>query len=277
MTEDAVVPLRVCSFESRRSSEMRSLLERHGCMATIAPSMREVPLHDHAAVFHFLDELRAGRIQIVVFMTGVGAKALLEAIETRFSKDDFFRLLDGVTVVVRGPKPVAILREWGVRIDHRAPEPNTWRELLQMLDEFVPVSGKTIAVQEYGVTNAEFYAALTERGATILTVPVYQWEFPEDPEPLRTAVHDTIAGKFDVLMLTSANQLHHVIKMADAEGVREAWLAAASKCVIASIGPTASETIQSYGLPVDIEPAHGKMGTLVRETAERAAGILSTK
>lgn len=53
--------------------------------------------------------------------------------------------------------------------------------------------------------------------------------------------------------------------MAEAEGVREAWLIAAAQCVIASIGPTASETIQSYGLPVDIEPTHGKMGRLVRE------------
>ena len=270
-------PLRVCSFESRRSLEMRSLLERHGCEATLAPSMREVPLDEHAAVFQFMEQLRAGRIHVVVFMTGVGAKALLTAVETRFPKEEFFRVLDGVTVVVRGPKPVAVLREWGVRIDHRAPEPNTWRELLRTLEEFVPLSGQTVAVQEYGVPNAEFYAALAARGAATLLVPVYRWEFPEDPEPLRQAVHDTIAGKFDVLMLTSANQLHNVIKMATEEVVREAWLAAAAKCVVASIGPTASETIQSYGLPVDIEPAHGKMGTLVRETSERAPGILADK
>lgn len=270
-------PLRVCSFESRRSTEMRSLLERYGCVATIAPSMREVPLDEHAAVFHFVEELRAGRIGVVVFMTGVGARALLTAVENRFSKEEFFGWLAALTIVVRGPKPVAVLREWGVRIDHRAPEPNTWRELLQTLDDFVPLAGKTVAVQEYGVPNAEFYAALASRGATTLSVPVYRWEFPEDPEPLRAAVQATIAGQFDVLMLTSANQLHNVIKMADMEGVREAWLTAAAKCVIASIGPTASETIQSYGLPVDIEPAHGKMGTLVRETSERAPAILAAK
>jgi uroporphyrinogen-III synthase len=118
-------PWRVCSFESRRGAEMRSLMERYGFVATIAPSMREVPLDEHAAVFHFVDELRAGRIGVVIFMTGVGAKALLTAVETRFPKDEFFRWMDGVTVIVRGPKSVAVLREWGVRIDHRAPEPET--------------------------------------------------------------------------------------------------------------------------------------------------------
>lgn len=276
-TSELSAPLRVCSFESRRGAEMRSLLERHGCVPTIAPSMREVPLDEHAAVFHFVEELLAGRINIVVFMTGVGARALLAAVETRWPRAEFFRLLHGLTVVVRGPKPVAVLREWEVRIDHRAPEPNTWRELLQTLDDFVPLKGQCVAVQEYGVPNSEFYAALATRGATVITVPVYRWEFPEDPEPLRSAVHATIAGQFDVLMLTSANQLHNVIKMADAEGVRNAWLTAASQCVIASIGPTASEMIQSYGLPVDVEPTHGKMGTLVRETSERAPAILTSK
>lgn len=276
-TNDIPSPLRVCSVESRRGAEMQSLLERHGFAATIAPSMREVPLEDHAAVMHFLEELQAGRIDVVVFMTGVGARALLTVVETRLPRVDFFRLLRGVTVVVRGPKPVAVLREWEVRIDHRAPEPNTWRELLQTLDDFAPVTGKCVAVQEYGVPNAEFYAGLASRGASVITVPVYRWEFPENPEPLRSAVHGTLAGEFDVLMLTSANQLHNIVKMAEAEGVREKWLAAASKCVIASIGPTASETIQSYGLAADLEPTHGKMGTLVRETSEQAATLLACK
>lgn len=260
---------KICSFESRRGPEMRSLLERHGLQATIAPSMREVPLGAHEAVWAFLEQLQAGSLDVVVFMTGVGARALREALLTRISADEFNTALEQTTVVVRGPKPTAVLREWGVRIDHRAPEPNTWRELLTTLVEFVPLVGQTVAVQEYGVPNAAFYAALEQAGAKVLSVPVYRWEFPEDVEPLRAAIRATLAGEFDGLMFTSANQLHNVVKMAEQMGVRDAWLSAARRCVIASIGPTASETIVSYDLPVDLEPTHGKMGTLVRETAER--------
>lgn len=267
----AIPQFRVCSFESRRGAEMQQLLERHGLAATIAPSMREVPLGEHEAVWQFVDELQAARINVMVFMTGVGAKALLAVIESRVPRDEFFRWLEGTTIVVRGPKPVAVLREWGVRIDHRAPEPNTWRELLTTLDEFVPLKEQLVAVQEYGVPNPAFDAALQHRGARTLAVPVYRWEFPEDPSALVQAIHDTLASRFDALMFTSANQLHNVVRMAEQLGVRDAWLAAAGRTVIASIGPTATETIHSYGLPVHIEPTHPKMGTLVRETAEHLA------
>lgn len=58
------------------------------------------------------------------------------------------------------------------------PNPSNPRDLLQTLDDFVPLKGQCVAVQEYGVPNAEFYAALATRGATMLTVPVYRWEFP---------------------------------------------------------------------------------------------------
>jgi uroporphyrinogen-III synthase len=260
-------PFRVCSFESRRAEEIRSLLERSGLQATVAPSMRELPISENPAAFQFAEDLLASRLDVVVFLTGVGARALFEAIETRFDRAQFLDALQRCTIVVRGPKPVVVLKDWGVRIDHRAPEPNTWRELLATLDAAVPLSGQRVAVQEYGVPNLELYRQLEARGATVTSVPVYKWAFPDDVEPLRAAIQQTLRGEFDALMFTSAQQLHNVVELAEREGCREEWLAAARRCVIASIGPTATETIQGYDLPVHLEPSHPKMGTLVRELA----------
>ena len=62
--------------------------------------------------------------------------------------------LKHVAVVVRGPKPTAVLREMGVPITVTVPEPNTWREILAELDarrDKVPLEGRRVAVQEYGV------------------------------------------------------------------------------------------------------------------------------
>lgn len=269
--------LRVCSFESRKGSEIRSLIERQGGIATVAPSMREVPLDQNPDAFAFAEKLFAGQIDIMIFMTGVGARGLLEVLETRHSQDAFFAAVQKCKVIVRGPKPASVLREWQVRIDHLVPEPNTWRELLGVLDASVPVDGKQVAVQEYGQPNAEFYGALEHRGARVLPVPVYRWALPEDTAPLRSAIRATIAGETDVLMFTSAQQLHNVLEVADQEGLRDAWLAAAARSVIASIGPTASETLRGEGLPVDIEPEHPKMGHLVVATGRSARGLLESK
>ena len=256
---------------------MRSLIERHGAIATIVPSMREVPLDSNSEVFAFAESLVAGRVDVVVFLTGVGAKTLLEVVETRFARETFLDALGRVTIAVRGPKPVAVLREWDVPIAIRAAEPNTWRELVSALAAAGAVDGKRIAVQEYGRPSTELYQELRRRGAAVEPVPVYRWMLPEDLAPLRAAIRDTLNGRFDVLLFTSAHQLDCVLEVAEASGEKEAWLRAARSCVIASIGPTASETIRESGLPVDVEARPTRMGHLVRAALEAAPAILAAK
>jgi uroporphyrinogen-III synthase len=269
--------LRVCSFESRKGEEMRALVERQGGIVTIAPSMREVPLGENPEAFAFAERLFAGEIDIVILLTGVGTRALAEVLESKYSREQFLTAVQKCTIIVRGPKPAAVLREWKVRIDHQVPEPNTWRDLLALLDAKVPVAGKRVAVQEYGEPNPELYEALEQRKAEVVRVPVYRWALPEDTGPLTTAVQRTIAGEFDVLMFTSAQQLRNVLQVAESAGVRDQWLSAARRCVIASIGPTASETLSEAGLPPDIEPEHPKMGHLVQAVAREAREVLRRK
>lgn len=275
--EDGQQKLRVCSFESRRAEEVRSLIERHGGIATVAPSMQEVPLEDNPQAFAFGKALLSSDVDVVIFMTGVGARTLLNVLETRYNRTDLFAALHRCRIVVRGPKPAAVLREWNVGIDHRVGEPNTWRELLALIDAEIPVAGQTIAVQEYGVPNEDFYRELEQRGARVMRVPVYRWALPDDTAPLRAALHSTVAGEFDVLMFTSANQLNHVLQVAESEGLHDAWLIAVRRCVVASIGPTCSEALRSAGLPVDVETSPPKMGHLVRQTFSSAGQILQAK
>ena len=182
-----------------------------------------------------------------------------------------------MTVAVRGPKPSAVLREWQVPIAIRAEEPNTWRELLAAMAAADAIASKRIAVQEYGRPSIEFAQELTSGGATVEQVPVYRWALPEDVEPLRVAIRDTIAGKFDVLLFTSADQLECVLEVAGTLGQADGWVAAARRCVIGSIGPTASETIREHGLPVDVEAVPTRMGQLVNQTLEAAPTNLAAK
>jgi len=256
--------LHICSFESRRANEMRSLIERQGGTATVAPSMQEVPLDQNTEAIAFAEKLRDGGVDIVLFMTGVGARALLDAVSTQFDRDEFLHSLDACRIGVRGPKPAAVLREWGVHIDCRAPEPNTWKEFLTVLEADIPLVDTTVAIQEYGEPSNEFYGQLIQRGARVLPVPVYRWALPDDTGPLLSAIRATISGEFDVLMFTSANQLTNIRTVAESTDRWEAWQAAAQSCVIASIGPTASKALQAAGIPPQIEASPPKMGQLVR-------------
>ena len=256
---------------------MRSLLERQGSVATIAPSMREVPLEENPEAFAFAERLFAGTIDIVILLTGVGTRALGDVLTTKYGRDELLAALQKCTIIVRGPKPASVLREWKVRIDHQVPEPNTWRDLVALLDAKVPVTGQRVAVQEYGQPNPELYEALSQRQAEVIRVPVYRWALPQDTGPLLSAIRATIAGQFDVLVFTSAQQVRNLLLLAETNRVRHAWLASARQCVIASIGPTASETLHEIGLPPDIEPEHPKMGHLVQAVAINALAMLRKK
>jgi uroporphyrinogen-III synthase len=256
---------------------MRSLIERQGGVATVVPSMREVPVDANPEVFRFVESLLARKFDVVVFLTGVGARILLEVAQTRFEREAILNALRQVTVAVRGPKPVAVLRAWDVPIAIRAAEPNTWRELVTALADAEAVTGKRIAVQEYGQPNAELYDELRRRGAQVAAVPVYRWALPEDTAPLNAALCETIEGRFDVLLFTSAHQIDNVLAVAEAAGEKEAWLEAARESVIGSIGPTASEALREAGLPVDIEAQPTRMGHLVRAALEAAPAMLAAK
>ena len=260
---------RVCSFESRRQSEMAGLIERFGGTATVAPSMREVPLEDNAEAFGFGERLLDGEFDLILFLTGVGAKALLEVLELRHSREEIQEAFNACEIMVRGPKPVPFLRDYGIRIDHRAPEPNTWREVLTELERAnVPLEGCRFVIQEYGAPSVELAQELIRRGAKVTSISVYQWALPEETGPLEAAIRQAIAGEFDILLWTSAQQVNNVLEIAQRMGLADQWKQAASQCVIGSIGPTASERIREHGLPVSLEPSHPKMAHLVRESLE---------
>jgi uroporphyrinogen-III synthase len=266
----------VVSFESRRSREIAELIRRHGGEPVSAPSMREVPLDQSGAAVEFARRLREGRIDVVIFLTGVGTRLVAQAVASEMPPVELGRCLTRVTTVARGPKPVAALRELGVAPTISVPEPNTWREVLAAIDERVELAGRTVAVQEYGEENPELLDGLRERGATVVRVPVYRWALPEDLGPLRDGIRRILAGEIDVALFTSATQVEHLFQIAGEESTRLAEMLSRN-VVVGSIGPICSRALERHALRADLEPEHPKMGPLVRETLQRAPAILDRK
>jgi uroporphyrinogen-III synthase len=272
--------LRVLSLESRRAREIGQLIINNGGQPIVAPSTREVAAESNPAELQFATSLLQDQFVAVIFLTGVGTRALVQAVEPVCSREQFVAALSRTTVVARGPKPVAVLRELGVPITLTVPEPNTWREILQVLDqnaEKIPLKGKRVAVQEHGVPSHELYAGLKERGAEVFPVQVYQWALPEDIEPLRQAILSVTADQIDVAMFTSSVQIHHLLQIAQEMELRKELVLALNRSMIASIGPLTSQTLREQGIAVDLEPTHPKMGFLVKEAAEQSASLLSRK
>ena len=273
--------LRVLVLESRRAKEMATLVTTFGGKPLSAPSMKEVPLESNTDALTFADGLERGEFDLVILLTGVGTRTLLATVEqVRGTRESFIQALRRTKIAARGPKPLGVLREIDVPAWLTAPEPNTWRELLAALDSRqaeLPLSGLRVAVQEYGVSNPDLLAALRERGARVVPIPVYQWALPDDLEPLRAACQAVVKGEVDVALFTTATQVVHLLKVAETMGLGAAVAEGLRKIVVASIGPTTSDELKEHGTVPDMEASHPKMGFLVREASERAGELLKAK
>lgn len=265
------------SFESRRSKEMAALIRRYGGEPIVAPSMREIPLGENRAVLDLLPELETGKFDLLIFMTGVGTRTLNETLGTQCSQERITAALRRVTLVTRGPKPVAALKELGLEAAITAPEPNTWRELLAALSAQLDLRGKRIAVQEYGISNPQLVAGLEKLGASVASIPIYRWALPEDLEPLRRATGTILRAEADVALFTNGAQVEHLFKVAAKDHAEDALRTALQKIVLASVGPICTEALEQFGLKPDLEPAHPKMGALIAECAASARRILAAK
>lgn len=272
--------LRVLSLESRRATELASLITTYGGKPLVAPALREVPLESNTEALDFAAALVRDEFDITIFLTGVGTRSLVSAVERQCPLEVFAAALARTRVVARGPKPLAALRELHVPVWAAAPEPNTWREVLAVIDDKLDrqsLTGLRIAVQEYGISNAALLEALRARGAQVTRVPVYRWALPENLAPLKDAVAAVADGQVDIVLFTTGVQIVHLWQIAE-QMQREGDLRRGlGRAVIASIGPTTSEELHRHGLRADLEPSHPKIGVLVRETAERAADLLRAK
>lgn len=267
---------RVLILESRRARELAAIVTSYGGVPISAPSMREVPIESNTEAAGAVRAVIAGAFDVVVLLTGVGTRAWLDVADRVVgAREAFVEAMTRARVAVRGPKPLAVLRELQVPAWVVAPEPNTWRDLVAALDETGPdaLRGMRVAVQEYGATNADLLDALRRRGAQVTRVPVYQWDLPEDLQPLRTGIMRLVNGEVDVALFTTGTQAVHLMQVAESMQLAERVRGALARALVASIGPTTSEELERQGIERRLEASHPKMGFLVREAAELLSGL----
>lgn len=258
----------IVSFESRRAPEMQRLIERHGAVSLVAPTLREEAVAD-PSVGELYEALVRHEIDGLVLLTGVGLRALVTALEAHAPREEVVRRLGALRLGARGPKVQAALKELGLREYTMAPEPYEWTDLLGVLEGAWPLAGMRLFLQEYGVPHPELVAALSERGAVVASVRVYEWKLPDDLAPIHRAFEALASGTARAALFTSAPQLERVLSIAESLGRKDEIVRAFTNTVVGSIGPSCSARLRKYGIRVDVEPEHSHMGHLVRDVLAR--------
>lgn len=259
---------RVALLESRKGQELAAILRSSGGEPYLVPSLVEIPLDCKSEVDEALSKLASGRYTAIVFLTGVGANALIENANALGRGPEFLALLENLTTICRGPKPVAVLKRNGIHISATAPEPFTTTELAELM-RGMNLSEHKVLVVHYGERSDSFEKSLTDAGIEVDSLCLYEWRLPEDISPLETVVHKFIAGELDAVAFTSQVQVRHLFQIAGGMGLeKELAQALNSKVVVASIGPTCTACLAEYGIVPRIIPEHPKMGHLIHALHE---------
>jgi len=259
--------LTVAILEHRYTKEISLLFERLGATVIACPLLEEKPVENRQELDDFVRRVVAGNLNVMIFLTGVGARFLIAEAESVGVKDDFLKALDTMTIVVRGPKPVATLRQFGVRVDVIPQNPTTEGviEALRSRD----LKGQRVGVQLYGTPNPQLVTALEAKGAQVTPVQVYAYGAAADSSAVNALIRQILDGRVQVAAFTSGPQVHMLFDFASQLGLAAPLKDALKERVaIASIGEVTSRALSEKELSAKIIPAQSKMGALAQSVAE---------
>jgi uroporphyrinogen-III synthase len=253
----------VALLEARMKSELARLVEKHGGAPLCVPAVQEAPHIEAAAVSGLLDELAAGRHEIVIFMTGVAVSLLFERANELGRHAELVASLRHSTTVCRGPKPTAALRGFGVTPTLSAREPFTAAELIDALSD-LEVAGRGLLLFNYGERSETLSETLLARRADLREFWLYQWQLPADTSALEGLVRRIIERDIDALAVTCQIQFRHLYQVAERLDLERELVAALKKdVVVAAVGPTCAAILEVHGVRPHVMPEHPKMGPLV--------------
>lgn len=113
--------------------------------------------------------------------------------------------------------------------------------------------------------SPELVEVLTKAGASVVSVPVYRWRLPDDPEPARRLAKAACAGQLDAITFTSAPAVHNLFALAGSPDEVDQLRAAFNGPVTAAcVGPVCAEGARQEGVEDPLTPSVGRLGLLVR-------------
>jgi uroporphyrinogen-III synthase len=223
---------------ARRRDELAVLLRRRGARVVEARSAPSVPAQDADALRRATELCLTAPLDYVVATAGVDWHGWMSAADGWGLGRRLGEACREAVVLSGGPKGGPGGPDESLPAGSKAGgELLTW---LLARD----LRGSRIAVQEHDGSMAEFIAALRERGAEVLSVPVHRQAPPTESDPVRRLVEQTARGEIQAIAFTSVSASTGFLEAAAGQGLLEQLLGVLRR------GPERGGV-----LPVCVEPA----------------------
>jgi uroporphyrinogen-III synthase len=251
----------------RRREEQSELLRRRGARVIDAPCIRTLALGAEDGMRAATDELIARPPQFLVANTGIGLRSWLAAAATWDLEHRLLEALSTTRILARGPKAAGAMLTAGLDVWWQAPSEQLREVRDRLLDE--PLAGARVAIQLHGDDDQDLTAAVRQRGAETVEVPVYRWTLPEDPRPVARLIDEVCARRVDAVTFTAAPAVKNLFALAESTGTAEDLRQAfAGGVVAACIGPVCAGAAGACGIEERLVPDRWRLGALVHAVAD---------
>jgi uroporphyrinogen III methyltransferase/synthase len=222
-----------------QASELAANLEALGAEVIEAPAIRIEPAEDATGLRQAVTDREA--FDWIVFTSTNGVEAYFETL-AGMGLDA--RALAGRRIAAIGPATAERLARLGIRADLQ-PERFTGAAVAAALAAGQDLAGVRILLPRADIAPKELTEALASKGALVREVVAYRTV--PDLSNVETVSRMLAANEIDWLTFTSSSTVQNFVDAVGRDRVK------ASRARIASIGPTTSATLRSFGLEPAVE------------------------
>lgn len=254
----------------RRAAEQADLLARRGARVVHGPVIRTLALGPD-------DELRDATARVIesqpdyfIANTGIGVRGWVTAAAAWGWDDALTSVLGSARVLARGPKAAGAVHALGVDVWWRAPR----ESLAEVVDRLraEPLAGRAVAFQLHGGDTPEVADAIRAEGASVIEVPVYRWQLPEERASAHALIERVCTGDVDAVTFTTGPAVENFLELAREQDRETAVRDALNDRVVAAvIGPYCANVARALGLDAVVEPVASRLGSMVRALTDRLA------
>ena len=254
----------------RRAAEQADLLARRGARVVHGPVIRTLALGTD-------DDLRDATARVIetqpdyfIANTGIGVRGWVTAAAAWGWDDALTSVLGSARVLARGPKAAGAVHALGVDVWWRAPR----ESLAEVVDRLraEPLAGRAVAFQLHGGDTPEVADAIRAEGASVIEVPVYRWQLPEERASAHALIERVCTGDVDAVTFTTGPAVENFLELAREQDRETAVRDALNDRVVAAvIGPYCANVARALGLDAVVEPVASRLGSMVRALTDRLA------
>lgn len=251
----ALAHKRIALAEGRQIEELVRLLEKEEVVCQRYPMMSILDAPDSASVSGWNARLIAGEFSLLIVLTGEGLRRLHEAAQRDSRADELVAALGRIPILIRGPKPMQVLRTFGLSAWKTATTPTTAGVIDSLRDE--PLVGRSVGVQLYSESNPSLTDFLTGAGAKVACVSPYIYAPATDGGRVVELVDSMAGGNTDVLIFTSSPQIDRLMEVVAEYHLEDRLKVGLAKTRVAAVGPVVADTLRGLGIRVDVLPEVG--------------------